>query len=107
MTHPLITPKNIPIIRDELNKEGRSVTVTQPMSFGPAWELCKMGAKICRLADPESFIYAQRFPTGEYPIAIISVNGMLQPGWVASRDDLFAEDYYLYPIKNPDGSIQG
>jgi hypothetical protein len=107
MTHPLIAPK-LPIIRQELNQD-RSVLVHQPMAYGPAWELCKLGAKICRWGWRERgmFIYCYKFPInpeeGEPqlgPIVILCVNAEYhQPGWAPSTGDLFAEDWYLYPIK--------
>ncbi|HBR0921551.1 TPA: DUF2829 domain-containing protein [Klebsiella quasipneumoniae subsp. quasipneumoniae] len=90
------------------------------MKFGEALEAVKSGAKIYRegwngkgqfvikaggytVSEPRpGSDYAKAWITGEFTIAphlnLKNAQGIMQPGWVPSQGDLFADDWLATPI---------
>lgn len=72
------------------------------MFFGEALELVKDRSKIARNGWNGKGMYVTRIPSGNSTyqgydmqdcLGLKTANGVMQPGWLPSQNDLFAEDW--------------
>jgi len=85
----------------ELNAEVKEIKVNE-MNFGEALEQLKQGNKVTRSGWNGKEMYVTKIPAGNamyqgYDMqdcfGLKTANNLMQPGWLPSQNDLFAEDW--------------
>lgn len=72
------------------------------LNFGEVLDVLKVGGKVCRNGWNGKGMYVTKIPAGNAMyqgynmqdcLGLKTANGVMQPGWIPSQNDLFAEDW--------------
>lgn len=72
------------------------------LNFSEALDVLKISGKVCRNGWNGKGMYVTKIPAGNAMyqgcnmqdcLGLKTVNGVMQPGWIPSQNDLFADDW--------------